>query len=201
MPNGTPTPTPVTLALAKGGTASVEIEDNNSLDIQVTGSGASSTFTLTTAKGATVTLNDVTIGGVASEFDSVRFNVLAPRGAPAAALVLKSFTATSGVLVGNFEAEGALQTITIGQVTGGNIKIDAPPAGVAVAPLTLTIPLDIQDGSIDSAIPIKALKMIDWIDSNGTAADFLKAPVDREHHDGGEQEDQLGGRLRCRRRG
>ena len=39
----------------------------------------------------------------------------------------------------------------------------------------LTIPVDIHNGSIDSAIPIKSLKTIDWIDDDGTP-DFLQAP-------------------------
>jgi len=95
--------------------------------------------------------------------------------AAASPLILKSFTAANGVLVGTFEVEGAIQTIKIGEVSGGTIKIDAPPAGVTVAPLVLTIPVDIHNGSIDSAIPIKSLTTIDWIDDDGTP-DFLKAP-------------------------
>ena len=53
----------------------------------------------------TVMLNNVTIGGAAPGIQSLAA-LARPAAAAASPLVLKSFTATNGVLVGTFEADG-----------------------------------------------------------------------------------------------
>ncbi|NQU75501.1 MAG: peptidylprolyl isomerase [Planctomycetes bacterium] len=76
---------------------------------------------------------------------------------------LKSLTAKTINLNGDFTADGMVKSLALGNLTGGTIVLPAAPVGDTRSKAVLTFDR-LSEASIISDIPIKSLTMTDWID-------------------------------------
>lgn len=142
----------VTVSVANG-TAKVDTANAwggaiNSID--VIGS-PSTTVTITTSGGLT-TVGGVTVTGS-----------------------LKSFTAKTVNLGGNFTVSGSLESLAMNNVGDELIKVQGTAAGAKPGAVTTYAFNSVNDASIDSALPIKSLTVNAWSDNPATP-DSIVAP-------------------------
>ena len=152
----------VTFGLTGPGTGTVAL-NAGALDVALAGTTARSAATVTTRKTAApgddgeATLGAVTVGDA---------------GNPADQTSLKSFTARTGNLAGDFTVMGSLAGLTLDDVSGDRL-IDIRNVGGATGAVALAFDR-VADLSVTSAMPIRSLTATEWLDAGSN--DTFQAP-------------------------
>ena len=149
--------TKVTMSLSKAGTGAVT-KDGTGYHVTITGSNQQSELRISTSKTATpgddgrFTINSLTVGTPGSDTTP-----------------LKSISATTTDVTGNFEIAGSVQTLDLGNFTGtGTLSVGAA-SFVSKQPVTLRLNAGtMQNVSLTSAIPITNMTVVNWLNTNST---------------------------------
>ena len=91
---------------------------------------------------------------------------------------LKSFSAPTANLTGDFTVDGSLGALTLYDVIGHSTFhfAGAPPAGTNLAIATTMKFHNVTDAAINTATPVKSLTVNGWTDDPATAGDTITAP-------------------------
>lgn len=178
-----PDGTLVTFGLSGGGTAGISIDpETGAIDLIIQEVGEKSSLTINSkpaTKGGdnTVLLRNVTIAAGAST-QPVNASALSegdastePRNAAQTSSTspLGKLLAKTARLIGTLTAPGGLGALTLDAAEGAIIDIGAPPDPKATLTLSLNL---LKDVTFTSQVPVKALSVVQWLDTDETPDSF-----------------------------
>lgn len=178
-----PDGTLVTFGLSGGGTAGIAIDpETGAIDLNILEVGEKSTLTInskpaTKAGDNTVLLRNVTIA-VSASTQPVNASALSegdastePRTAAQTSSInpLGKLLAKTARLIGTLTAPGGLGALTLDAAEGAVIDIGAPTDPKATLTLTLNL---LKDVTFTSQTPVKALSVVQWLDTDETPDSF-----------------------------
>ncbi|NLF30537.1 MAG: hypothetical protein GX591_06580 [Planctomycetes bacterium] len=149
--------TPVTFTVRGGGHLRIHRDEATGaiLGVDVAASNARTQVTITTPRGRTAEIGDLHV------FNHVQ-----------------SIAAPTTTITGDITIEGSAASLILGDVTGAGeqtLRIDGPEVLGPRDSVALTLGR-VSDLTIESAMPISTLRVVDWTDDPTVAADAVRAP-------------------------